>query len=106
MSSNISNLSLSLLFQPAYASDPYPLYAQLQTHHPVYWDAELENWILTLYDDVLAAFQDPHLSSERILFDASSFPEMIRTLIEPSLVALTKQMIFLDPPDHTRLRGL
>ncbi len=99
-------LSLSLLFQPAYAANPYPLYQELRTNHPVYWDAALDGWVLTRYEHVLQAFHDSRLTAERVIVDPEWFPEAVREKISFPLQALTQQMIFLDPPNHTRLRGL
>jgi cytochrome P450 len=101
-----TSLSLSLLFQPEYIANPYPLYHQLRSTQPVYWDAGIDNWVLTRYDHVIAALQDPRLTSERVILDPEEFPEEIRKRVQPPLQALMKQMIFLDPPHHTRLRRL
>ena len=41
-----------------YADDPYPTLRLLRDHHPVYRNPLTEQWLITRYDDVCAAFRD------------------------------------------------
>ena len=54
-----------LLTEPAFLEDPYPVYRRMRQHDPVYWSEALGHWVLTRYDDVLAATRNPALSSAR-----------------------------------------
>lgn len=45
--------------------DPYPTYAYLREHDPVHWDAQLNGWLITRYDDVVAALRDHETYSSR-----------------------------------------
>jgi cytochrome P450 len=36
---------------PAMLDNPYPYYAELQQHHPIFWHKGLHSWIVTRYDD-------------------------------------------------------
>jgi cytochrome P450 len=36
---------------PAMLENPYPYYAELRQHHPVFWHEGLQSWVLTRYDD-------------------------------------------------------
>jgi cytochrome P450 len=38
-----------------FLEDPYPVYHRMRQHDPVYWSDALGHWVLTRYDDVLAA---------------------------------------------------
>lgn len=105
-SQNASSLSLVEVMQTRYQESPYPLYHQLREHDPVYWDEAAHSWVLTRYKDVLSALRDPRFTAARFTFDTSGFPAEFQQAIEPPIRALTRQMLFLDPPDHTRLRGL
>jgi cytochrome P450 len=97
--------SLIDMLNPEYVLNPYPLYHQLRSADPVYWDTGVNSWVLTRYTDVLAALHDPRLTSQRVVLEPSWFPAEMRELVEPPIRVLIKQMIFQDPPDHTRTRG-
>jgi len=79
--------------------DPYPTYAALREHAPVYRNDELDFWALSRHADVLAAFKD----TERFSNDhgVSLDPESWG----PQAAAGTSFLAF-DPPRHTRLRAL
>lgn len=93
-----SALTLYNLVRPEILADPYPLYHQLRSSDPVHWDPSLGSWVLTRYADVASALQDARLSAQRVAWTGEPH--------EPLSRALSKQMLFLDPPDHTRLRRL
>src|SRR5258705_9956057 len=81
-----------------FIADPYPTYHRLRTEDPVHHSA-LGFWVLTRYDDVVAALRDPRLAKEAIAsFVAARFGAPVP--------AMRLSMLDRDPPDHTRLRGL
>jgi cytochrome P450 len=94
------------VLRPEIAADPYPLYHRLRSDDPVRWDAPLNAWVVTRYADVQSALGDARLSAERITLSTEWLPEAMRETLGPVFRALSRQMLFLDPPDHTRLRGL
>jgi cytochrome P450 len=84
---------------PEFLADPYPTYHRLRAEDPVH-RSPLGFWILTRYEDVIAALRDPHLTKEAIAaFVAARFGVAV-----PPGIGLS--MLDRDPPDHTRLRGL
>ena len=97
------SLSLYRLLDPAVLADPYPLYARLREEDPVHWDPFLHCWVVTRYADV-------HPVLHSFSADRTPSPESMRALglghIEPIAEVMVKQMLFLDAPDHTRLRKL
>lgn len=101
-----SSLSLMHVMQTRYQENPYALYHQLREHDPVYWDEQAQSWVLTSYKDVIKSLRDPRLSASRFNFDVSWMPPDFQQAVQPPIRALTRQMLFLDPPDHTRIRGL
>lgn len=59
-------------------------------------------WLLTRHDDVRAALADPRLVKDGLLS-----PLGFRPQLPPDIYAATaKNMLTVDPPDHTRLRRL
>ncbi|MGW1731351.1 cytochrome P450 [Streptomyces sp. NBC_01544] len=91
---------------PAFVSDPFPLYRQLREEGPVrraVIAGGLEAWLVTRYDDGLAALADPRLSSD--VRDASD-PRLLRQLPVTERESMISNMLRSDPPDHTRLRRL
>jgi cytochrome P450 len=79
--------------------DPYPTYAWMRDHAPVYRNEERDFWALSRYDDVLAALRNPRLFSSRNGIS-----------LEPDLwgpaAAKTSFFLAMDPPEHGTLRRL
>jgi cytochrome P450 len=98
-----AELSLYHLLDPAVLANPYPLYQRLRDEDPVHWDPFLHAWIVTRYKDVQTVFQN--FSANR-----TPTPEQLDALglssLKPLAQVMVKQMLFLDPPAHTRIRGI
>src|SRR5262249_21485642 len=95
------------LNSPEFLEDPYPIYHRMRQHDPVYWSEALGVWMLTRYDDVLAALRNPALSNVRT---EVSVRAQLRDS-DPALAAeytrvMTGTMIMKDGQDHHRLRVL
>lgn len=95
------------LLDPAVVADPYPYYRDLRREHPVHWNARMSAFLISRYDDVVSAFRDPRLSADRITpYYAPKLAGPQREVLLPAYENLSRWMVFLDPPDHTRLRAL
>jgi len=96
-------LSLYHLLDPEVLADPYPLYAQLRNEDPVHWDPYLHAWVVTRYADVVEVLH-------RFSADRTHTPEKLALLgmeeLAPIARVMVRQMLFLDPPQHSRVRGL
>jgi cytochrome P450 len=89
------------LVDPAVLADPHPVLAELRESGPVHrldGSTGVPVWMVTRYDDVLAALSDPRLSNDP--HHASALTEVLRGDF------LSRSMIGADPPEHTRLRRL
>jgi cytochrome P450 len=79
--------------------DPYPVYAWMREHAPVYHNTERNFWALSRHADVAGALRDP-----------ARFTNRNGISLEPSLWGpqAYKNVFFLalDPPDHGMLRSL
>ena len=93
-------------FYQAKLSDPYPVYHHLRSEDPVHWSDHIGAWILTRYDDVKAAANDPRFSSVRAHYFMNQLPETAQERLRPLGHQLALWLIHMDPPDHTRVRSL
>jgi cytochrome P450 len=86
-------------FLPEFHADPYPFYKRLREQEPVH-QTPMGFWVLTRYDDSVAVLRDQRFGREE-------FQQMLSAVYggEES-DRLPRSMLFRDPPDHTRLRGL
>jgi cytochrome P450 len=84
----------------AFMADPYPHYKRMREESPVlavklaWWLPKL--WIVTRYDDVIAFLRDDRLSKNYV--KKLWLPRTARSMY--------RNLLTLDPPDHTRLRSL
>ncbi|MBV8734810.1 MAG: cytochrome P450 [Solirubrobacterales bacterium] len=96
-------LSLYHLLDPDVLANPYPLYRRLRSEDPVHWDPYLHAWVVTRYADVVEVLH--RFSAER-----THTPEKLVLLgmeeLTPIARVMVRQMLFLDPPQHTRVRRL
>jgi pimeloyl-[acyl-carrier protein] synthase len=93
-------------FLPEVHQDPYPLYHQLRASDPVH-HSPLGFWVLTRHADVLGVLRDPRMSRDP---RRSERMELLRGSAEVDELLSSEEaapsMLFVDPPDHTRLRAL
>jgi cytochrome P450 len=83
----------------AFRTDPYPVLDALRKAEPVHRDEVLHRWVLTAHDDVSRVVNDRSLSADPRKAAPGTYMKLFETERDPSI-------LFLDPPDHTRLRGL
>ena len=100
---NAPALSLFQLLDPEVLADPYPLYHRFLREAPVHWDPYLHSWVVTRYPDVIRVLRD--FSADRTP-PPEKLSEMGLSALNPIAKVMVKQMLFLDPPAHTRIRGL
>jgi cytochrome P450 len=100
---------MSLIYDPAHPivrADPYPAYARLRREQPVHWHPGLRAWILTRYDDVAAALSGAAMSPNRLEPFYAALPGETQGFLAEMMRYLNLWIVFRDPPEHTRLRGL
>ncbi|HUY76469.1 MAG TPA: cytochrome P450 [Ktedonobacterales bacterium] len=103
--------SISGLSDPATHANPYPFYDRLRARGPVFWDENAGQgggWVVIRHSLVAAALRDARIAAERLDMptDFSWAPEPFNSAARQVFRAMPHQLLFLDPPDHTRLRGL
>ncbi len=97
------------LFSPRFKSDPFPTFAQMRQEAAVHAHQAPDGstiWYITRYEDVTAVLRD----DENFCKD----PRNARDATAPGAASrrtaahqrINENMLFSDPPDHTRLRSL
>ncbi|MGH9094174.1 MAG: cytochrome P450 [Acidimicrobiales bacterium] len=103
---------VAILTDPQTRADPYPSYRLLQQRAPVL-RSSLGMVVLSRYDDGIAVLRDPRLgrglvgrtripSTRQAMHAQAGDPELRQEFFDRS----GGNMLFTDPPDHTRLRRL
>lgn len=95
------------LFSPAFKADPFPTFAAMRERDPVYAHAAPDGrtiWYVTRYEDVAAVLRDEErfCKDPRNAFDAPLSGKGRVSIHQ----RINQNMLFSDPPDHTRLRAL
>lgn len=102
---------LSLGFDPtdlAFIADPYPVYERLRADHPLLWNPDTGQWVVSRYADVNALIRDRRLG--RTYLHVATHAEMGHDeppeWHDPFWRLVQSGMLDREPPDHTRLRRL
>jgi pimeloyl-[acyl-carrier protein] synthase len=95
--------SLLQLLKPEVLAEPYPLYARLREFEPVHWDPFLHSWVVTTYADVVTVLT-------RFKAERTPSPERMAAMglgaLSPYAELMQRQLLFIDAPDHTRIRSV
>jgi len=91
-------------FAPEHRPNPYPVYHRLRETDPVHWNEGQGAFLLTRYADCIDVLRAPGAS---VSPDNEAPGRHKDQAVDPIRTAMDSQpMLFLDPPDHTRIRGL
>jgi cytochrome P450 len=93
---------------PEFLADPYPVLNRLREQAPLFYDAARERWFVTRHEDVRSCLRDKRLGRN---FRHVLAPEEIGVSpLDPRWQAFWDSerwsLLWLEPPDHTRLRKL
>ena len=83
------------------AQDPYPVYAALRERDPVHRSRLMNAWVFTRHADVETILRDHRRFSNNPRKGNLTRRQRVQLPPDDDL-----SMLFLDPPDHKRLRGL
>ena len=99
-------MSDELLFRivtdPDVIADPYPLLRELRETAPVHKTGFSDFWILSRFEDCRAALRDQRLGSPE---PGEEAPSLLPSPTERRSDR-PRSLLFLNPPDHTRIRSL
>lgn len=90
---------------PAIRSNPYPYYDRIRAEQPFFPGQQDGTVVLTRFADCEAVLRDPHWSSNP---EHAPMPESAEDMDARQAMSSmnTNVLLFIDPPDHTRLRKL
>lgn len=89
--------------------DPIDTLTELRQHDPVHWSDNIGGWLVTRFDDVITTFKktDPFSNEGRLSKATAYLPAETRIEFKPFEDHYNSRgLLHVDPPDHTRLRGL
>ncbi len=85
-------------FSATFFEDPSDVYRRLRDEAPVYFSERYGFWALSRWEDVASAHKD-------VAAYSSSFGTDLHLLSDPGSIEY-KMILFMDPPDHDRMRSL
>jgi cytochrome P450 len=89
--------------QDGYIDNPYAHFAEMREADPVHLTL-MNQWLLFRYDDVSRLLKDPSMSVDADRIEVGD--DARRAAMEGAYTESPKNMLNVDPPDHTRLRRL
>jgi cytochrome P450 len=98
-----------VLFTDEILQDPYPAYARLHEQGPLHYldvDGKWALWSIVSHAECSSAAKDPRLSAKRSQQMILSLPLSAQSEFSELVRMLGLWLIFMDPPEHTRLRKL
>ena len=95
---------LALFTHPSVRADPYPAYRRLRVLAPIHHSSVLPLWVVSRFDDCNAVLPRPRFGksdeAQRIF---GSGPDAAEREVP---IVSRYSMLRMNPPDHTRIRGL
>ncbi len=88
---------------PTFRANPYPTYDALRESNPVL-ETQLGLLVLSRQKDCVSLLHHPQTSTDQR--NSTLFQAYLKTLDFDPFEGREPSFLFLDPPDHTRLRGL
>ena len=105
----ISQASLPIWnpFKKGYLDDPYPIFSVFREQNPVHQGIN-KHWMLFKHEDVKFILSDPVFETptvSELVELANAHLDGARNLNKLAEIS-SKWLLFLDPPEHTEIRGL
>jgi cytochrome P450 len=93
---------------PAFLEDPYPVLNRLREAVPVFYDERLARWFVTRHEDVRACLRDKRLGRNfrHVLTPAEIGVPELDPRWEAFWATERWSLLWLEPPEHTRMRKL
>ncbi|HEV8332685.1 MAG TPA: cytochrome P450 [Steroidobacteraceae bacterium] len=93
-------------FDPHFREHPYEVLKSVRERAPVMHDDQFNRWYVTRFDDVRQVLRDKDMSADPRKANPASFVARIAAMGGTLNSSAPQSMLFMDDPDHRRLRGL
>lgn len=94
-------------YRPFDHAGMYEFFAEARRREPVFYNRELDCWVITRYDDAQVIFKDPvTYSASNSQTPIEPFPPEVTRLLHDGGFTRQPTQANLDPPDHTRIRRI
>lgn len=97
------------LFDPKFNANPYPTYHRLRSEDPVHRYFVGGDWIITRYADVKAVLKSGCVSTDdrpKSIQERNKYLQDKEKNLNTLAYTTSRFLFYMNPPDHTRLRGL
>lgn len=97
------------LFSPLFKAEPFHTFAAMRRADPIYPHHAPDGatiWYITRYEDVVTVLKDTHNFVKDVTQARPERASLYSSPARPVHPGLNQNMLFSDPPAHTRLRAL
>ena len=98
---------LNGVFDPLDLTDPFPLLAQARATEPIFYNTDINYWVVTRYEDIKAIFRDHDtFTAANTITPIEPFSAEVQQILANGNYTPVPVLSNNVPPDHTRIRTL
>ncbi len=96
------------LMSPGFSrgNERYAVYDAMREISPVYWDVQAGCWVVTGHAEAMTVLRHPAFKADRMETVYALVDDAGRQRLKPLVEAISHFLLFLDDPDHARIRAL
>src|SRR5262249_20096677 len=91
---------------PGHLADPYRSYAHLRHAGRALWADSVQAWLVSHHADIAALLRDPRCVQDTAHVRTFQSASPVEIPFDTLRQMFQRWMLFMNPPEHTRLRGL
>src|SRR5215467_5762741 len=92
-------------FLPPYLGNPYPFFARVRSEEPVFYNPDLDCWVISRYEDIKTILREPAtFSVDIVTTPLQPFSAEVLHILHEGGYRSTPVLSNTDPPVHTRIR--
>ena len=94
-------------FDPLDLRDPYPLLRLSRQEEPIFYNADIDYWVVTRYEDIKAIFREHDtFTAANTITPIEPFSEAVKQMLADGNYTPVPVLSNNVPPEHTRIRKL